>query len=299
MKAVFFILLLTSLLQPFLDKKALAQEPPLFSFGLLADVQYCDCETAGTRHYRQSLRKFKEAIAEYNRHDLAFVVHLGDFIDQHYESFDTLLLLQKGLKAPMYHVLGNHDFSVAEKHIANVPAKMGMKARYYDFSFRNWRFIVLDGNDVSLHATKGTKQYAAAEVRLRELEQKGSLSAKPYNGGLGEKQLQWLQTRLKAAERAHQKVIIFSHYPAFPEDPHNLWNAPKLLQLLDKHEHVVAFFNGHNHAGNYGQRKGVHFLNLEGMVETADSPAFSVIQVHEDRLELKGFGREKDRVLKW
>lgn len=285
-------------LQPLFHRAAL-QEAPQFSFGLLADIQYCDCETEGTRHYRQSPQKWREAIAEYNRHDLAFVGHLGDFIDRHYESFDTLLVLQKALKAPMYHVLGNHDFSVEEKQLSEVPAKMGMKAQYYDFSVHNWRFIVLDGNDVSLHATKGSRQYAAAEAQLQELQQKGSLSAKPYNGGLGEKQLQWLQTRLTAAKRARQKVIIFSHYPAFPDDPHNLWNASRLLQLLDEHPQVVAYFNGHNHAGNYGQRKGVHYLNLEGMVETADSPAFSIIRVHADRLELKGFGREKDRVLRW
>jgi manganese-dependent ADP-ribose/CDP-alcohol diphosphatase len=298
MKLIFLLFLLAGLLQP-LPYSAALQEPPLFSFGLLADVQYCDCETEGTRHYRQSPQKLREAIAEYNRHDLAFVTHLGDFIDRDYESFDTLLVLQKALKAPMYHVLGNHDYSVAEKLIPKVPAKMGMKARYYDFSVRNWRFIVLDGNEVSLHATKGSSQYAAAEARLQELQQQGSLSAKPYNGGLGEKQLQWLQTRLTAAKRAQQKVIIFSHYPAFPDDPHNLWNAPRLLQLLDEHPQVVAYFNGHNHAGNYAQRKGVHYLNLEGIVETADSSAFSIIQVHPDRLELKGFGREQDRVLRW
>jgi manganese-dependent ADP-ribose/CDP-alcohol diphosphatase len=298
MKTLILFILTAGWLQLF-TKEPVREAPPLFSFGLITDVQYCDCETEGTRHYRSSLRKFKEAIEELNQHQLAFVGHIGDFIDRDYASFDTLRVMQKALKAPLFQVLGNHDFSVDEKQLSKVPGRLGMKDRYYDFSVQNWRFIVLDGNDVSLHATKGTRQYAPAAAQLQNLNEQGVVSAKPYNGGLSKKQLQWLEAQLKSAKRAQQKVIIFSHFPAFPDDAHNLWNANEVLQVLDGYDQVVAFFNGHNHAGNYGQRQGVHYLNLKGMVETAESTAFSVISVFPDRLELKGYGREKDRVLRW
>ena len=55
--------------------------------------------------------------------------------------------------------------------------------------------------------------------------------------------------------------------------------------------------NGHNHGGNYAQLGKIHFLTLKGMVDTTTT-AYAVIEVHDDRLELKGFGRQKDRTLR-
>jgi len=57
----------------------------------------------------------------------------------------------------------------------------------------------------------------------------------------------------------------------------------------------VAWFNGHNHAGAFGERHGVPFLTLHGMVETADTTAFATAQVLADRIVLTGHGREPSR----
>lgn len=45
---------------------------PLFSFGLMADCQYADVDPAGSRFYRGSLNKLQEAVAELNKHPLAY-----------------------------------------------------------------------------------------------------------------------------------------------------------------------------------------------------------------------------------
>ena len=82
---------------------------PLFRFGAIADCQYCD-KTSGTRKYSDSPRKLHECVAHYNKLDLTFVVHLGDFIDRDFASFDVVGPIFGQLKAPRYHVLGNHDF---------------------------------------------------------------------------------------------------------------------------------------------------------------------------------------------
>ena len=55
--------------------------------------------------------------------------------------------------------------------------------------------------------------------------------------------------------------------------------------------------NGHNHAGNYGTKNKIHYLTLKGMVDTT-SNAFPVIEVYENRLFLKGIGRQKNREMK-
>jgi len=38
-------------------------QKPLFRFGIIADVQYCPSEPEGTRYYRNSLPKLREALS--------------------------------------------------------------------------------------------------------------------------------------------------------------------------------------------------------------------------------------------
>mgnify|MGYP001954750416 CR=1 FL=1 len=69
------------------------------------------------------------------------------------------------------------------------------------------------------------------------------------------------------------------------------------MEELERAGNVVAYFNGHNHAGNYDYQNGIHYVNLEGMVETADTNSYSIVRVYKDRIEIDGFGRQADQVL--
>ena len=91
-------------------------------------------------------------------------------------------------------------------------------------------------------------------------------------------------------------MILFCHFPVFPKDVHNLWNAKQVLSVLTRHPHVVAYMNGHNHAGGYGKLSGQHYVTFKGMVNTHET-AYSVVHVHRDRLEIKGEGRQQDKTL--
>lgn len=99
------------------------------------------------------------------------------------------------------------------------------------------------------------------------------------------------------AAKTNEKVIVFAHMPVYPENTHNVWNADAVIKELEAAGNVVAYFNGHNHAGNYAMKNGIHYVNLKGMVETADTTSYSIIQVYKDHLDIDGFGREQDRVL--
>ena len=59
---------------------------------------------------------------------------------------------------------------------------------------------------------------------------------------------------------------------------------------------MAAYVNGHNHAGNYGRLVKRHFVTFSGMVDT-EKTAYAVVQVHKDRLEIEGFGRQKSMTL--
>jgi predicted phosphodiesterase len=277
---------------PWLKQKT-KQAKYKFSFGAIADCQYCSGPNRGSRHYSSSAKKLHQCVRELNSHDLKFVIHLGDFIDRDYASFDKVLPIYQSLKMPAYHALGNHDFDVADKWKAKVPERMGMKSKYYDFSIDDWRFIVLDGNDVSFHAyPKDSSEYREAEVYYRE----NKIRSPRWNGAVGEKQLTWMKEVLKGAEKKGEKVVLYCHFPVYPADPHNLWNAKEVISILETFSCVKAYINGHNHKGKYGQKNGIHYLTLKGMVET-ESNAYSIIGIFQDRIKVIGYGRETDRVL--
>ena len=275
--------------------RLVAYQEPEFSFGVIADCQYCNVPVAkdAKRLYPLSRDKLAKCVDHLNRIDLEFVVHLGDFIDRDFESFADVVPVYNRLKADHYHVLGNHDFEVADEAKGKVPIVLGLKDRYYQFRRRGYRFIVLDGNDISLHA------YPAGDPRLDQAKAYHAKLPKgtpTWNGALGQAQLSWLEKNLNEAKRAGEKIILFCHFPIFPKDVHNLWNAKQVLSVLTRHPHVVAYMNGHNHTGAYGKLSGQHYVTFKGMVDTNET-AFSVVHVHRDRLEIKGVGRQQDKKL--
>ena len=276
------------------------EEAPLLSFGLVSDAQYCDKDPAGTRHYRNSLDKLALCVEDLNQSGVDFTIHLGDFIDAHVDCIDQLLPVYAELEAPRYQTLGNHDFDVTHELKDTVSERLGMPSRYYDFTVAGHRFLVLDGNDVSLHGRpEGSEEHQAAQEMLAELKQAGVASAQPYNGAVGYEQLAWLESTLGDARDAGEPAIVFCHFPVYPPTGANLWNDREVIEVLEASETVVAFINGHDHAGGHAVKNGIHYLTVQGMVETADTTAYSVVRVEKDRLVIDGRGRQPDLVLEF
>ncbi|MBM7045316.1 MULTISPECIES: metallophosphoesterase [Rhizobium] len=273
---------------------------PLFRFGVVADPQYADLEPNLTlnRYPSNSLAKLREAIEEFNRHELAFVVTLGDIIDREWKSFDAILPVYETLRHPKHFLLGNHDFAIAPEHLKAVPQRVGMPSAYYDFGHAGYRFIALDGNEISVFAPpEGDPRRDEAKALMKALETSGASNGQRWNAAIGSTQYAWLAARLQEAKTAGEKVIVMNHYPIFPDDSHNALDSDRMLALLAEHDHVVAYLNGHNHAGNFGAVDGTYFVNFKGMVDTEDSNAYAIVSVYEDRLDVAGFGRETNRRL--
>ena len=271
---------------------AVARTP--LRFGVIADCQYADAATKGTRHYRDSVRKLREAVATFNDADLDFAVHLGDFVDRFAESFDAVVPVFERLRMSRFHVLGNHDYQLP---LGELLQTLRMPAPYYHFLRDGWRFVVVDTNDVSLYANPdGSDKHALAREMLDRLTAAGAVNAKPWNGAVGQEQLTWLRRVLAAARSRGEKVVLNAHHPIFPKSSHNAWNDEEVVDLVSSYDNVVAWFNGHNHHGDYGFNAGTHFVTFRAMVEL-DTNAYATVRVLGDRLEIDGFGREPDRVL--
>jgi manganese-dependent ADP-ribose/CDP-alcohol diphosphatase len=284
------------LLSPLL---AIAQD---FSFAVLTDIQYGDQATAGKREYRESLPKLQRAVEALNtRKGLAFAIQLGDLIDSREADLDPILSVYNRIAASRRHVLGNHDFATPREALVR---RLGMPGAYYEFASGGWRFLVLDGMDLSVNPgsrPEGTPQLRRALEMFDGLRAGKQANANDWNGGIGQEQLDWLQDRLLRAARAGERVIVFCHFPVLRESStpaHLLWNHQALVGILEANPAVAAWFNGHDHQGGYAARNGIHYVTFPGMVESGEQTAYTIVNVSADRLELNGSGTHPTRALR-
>lgn len=271
-------------------------QEPILRFGLLSDVQYCDCESTEVRFFSNSLDKLGNAIDDFNTEALSFVISLGDLIDRDFDSYSSVLPIFDSSKAKVYHVLGNHDFEMDHKDRKKVSSELNTGPGYYSFDIENFRFIVVNSNDISTYSIKSKNRKDATRLIDLIVGQGGKYGAE-WNGGLSMKQLAWLDKELTGAKESGKKVIIFSHHPLWPEGRHNILNFKEITDMLLNYDHVIGWFCGHNHSGGYGNLNLIHCVNFKGMVDTPDTNAYSVVEIYENKIWIKGRGRERSQIL--
>lgn len=273
------------------------QGKPLFSFGVFTDAHYCDCDPFETRFYRSSLSKLRQAVKSFKVNRADFMINLGDIIDKDFQSYMPVMHILDSSGMKVYHITGNHDYEVDHKLIKHIPPLEEYKSGYYSFIHQGFRFIFLNGNEISTYSTHNKKIISAAEEMIAKLNKTGEPNGKDRNGGIGADQMVWFEDQLDQASASSEKVFIFCHYPVWPVNEHNLLNYRDVLSILEKHHNILAWFNGHNHSGNYGNFNLIHFVTLRAMVETESSNSYSIVEVYRNKIWIKGEGREKSQIL--
>ncbi|XP_023561187.1 manganese-dependent ADP-ribose/CDP-alcohol diphosphatase isoform X2 [Octodon degus] len=279
----------------------------LFSFGVIADIQYADLEDgynyqgSRRRYYRQSLLHLTGAIEEWNKESSmpCCVLQLGDVIDGYNAQYKTsekslerVMNTFQMLKVPVHHTWGNHEFynfsrdylinsklntKFLEDRIAHHPETVPSENYYaYHFvPFPKFRFILLDSYDLSiLGIDQSSPKYQQCMKILREHNPNKELNSPK------------------------------GHIPIYPEASDTVclaWNYRDALAVIWSHKCVVCFIAGHTHDGGYSEDPfGVHHLDLEGVIEAApDSQAFGTVHVYSDKMMLKGRGRVPDRIMNY
>jgi manganese-dependent ADP-ribose/CDP-alcohol diphosphatase len=276
-------------------------------FGVIADCQYADVgvvDIAPQRKFRKSKEKLKEAVDLFNKQDIEFVIHLGDFIDHDIAGIEKLNEITSKLNKPLFHIFGNHDFyeewpnEKLKNSKEDLLKLLSMPAPYYEKVFGCFRFVFLDSNEVGIIESEvGSKDYEEGMQLLQKLKLAGNINAKSWNGTISNEQLKWLVSRLIEADKLNQKVILLAHHPVYPEHRENMLEYDKILDLFSEHRNVVAYLNGHNHDGNEGIFNNVPCITFKGMVDT-DENSYSVVELTNNELLIKGYGREKSRKFK-
>lgn len=263
-------------------------------FGVVTDTHYADREKSGTRYYRDSIAKMREAVAEFQRADLDFIIELGDMKDTtaRSEPVPTLRFLDdierefSAFRGPRYHVLGNHDMDCLTKEEFLAHTRNAGRARgkaFYSFSEGGVRCIVLDAN-----FNEDRTPYARGNFDWR----------KAY---IPASQIEWLDTEL--TRHADEPTLVFLHQmlDSFSDISKDLCvgNAEAVVEVLERHRQVLAVFQGHHHPGHYSHRRGIHYLTFQGMIEqAAPASAYAIVEVEADgTIRVEGFRSCPDRVM--
>lgn len=214
------------------------------------------------------------------------------------------------------HTYGNHCLynldreQLREKlglHFVQEPC--GDFVGYSHFSHKGIRFVVIDTYDIAIMKRcdqTSKKHKKACEILAANNPNFPENMNSPkgleglqrrfvgFNGGVGEVQLQWIRQVLGEARNAGEKVIILSHQPIHPDSSNPIclvWNYDELLDMFREYSDVVvASFSGHAHKGGYAFDKGIHFRVVEAALENCPEKTYGILDIHSDRLELRGFG---------
>ena len=346
--------------------KSAGEERPLFRFGVIADIQYCDCDDAanfaGTevRKYRGTLPQTRAAVAHWNaltEPRPSFVLNLGDLIDgqnaggygaglnmaepQSEVALGRVTAALSECAAPIYHAVGNHELynfnwrGLIER--LQRPAKQGERRSDWHvtgdssdsdsgdsnnkiiepISWRpsdvpsGWTFIMLNCYQVSIEQDENSEGYKAAMDLFKQhtphiyeaissgkkaidffagCKDESVMRYVPFNGGLGNKQREWLRKELQAAVKRNDRVVLLSHVPLYvgASSPRTvIYDADEVMELIHSEGHgsVVAVIAGHLHRGGYGvDDHGVHHVTLPSPLNFDD--CFGHVNVYDDRLEL-------------
>ena len=82
-----------------------------------------------------------------------------------------------------------------------------------------------------------------------------------------------------------KSTIVFVHQQLDGEGDHYVKNAADVRRILQKHQKVLAVFQGHNHAGHYSYIEGIHYYTLKAMVEGAgeENNSYAIVEIHDDQ----------------
>ena len=248
---------------------------PVVRFGIVTDVHYADKDpdaaplgVVGRRFFRESLRKFDEAVAMFNKRALDFAIELGDYKDDSGGRDPTLAHLERIEKSfarfngPRYHVAGNHDFDCLspEEFFSRIPndGKVSPKG-YYSFVRGGITFIVLNAcYDSSLKPYDRSNPWDDANVPPEELA--------------------WFERELAAA-KGH--VIVFCHQRLedSAEPRHLVRNAAAVRALIERSGKVKGVITGHQHKGAARVLNGIPYYSLRALVCDSGDGANSFAEV--------------------
>lgn len=256
-------------------------------FGIITDIHFStENETAAREATSAELRACMEC---WKGHNVDFLLQLGDLINgsetHKHEELRQVSAIFKPFPATIRHVIGNHCLALPRRELQEA---LGLQSACYSFTSQGFRFMVLDGMDVSVLRTPETE-----EDRQLLAHFQAHPELHDYCGAIGSRQKAWMQKKLEEAEHFGEKVIIICHFPLLAETTDQLhgllWNHQEIAELLVSSPAVKACLSGHYHYGGYAQLNGLHFVVLPAFVNRSKHPRFTcgMVELKDGRMVVR------------
>lgn len=261
--------------------RVLADEAdPVLKIGLITDLHYADKPAAGTRYYRESLRKLEDAALQFEQDKIAFVVELGDLIDAA-KSVETELRYLNTIEREFskickdrHCVLGNHCVETLKKE--EFLGGVGQEKSFYSFDRAGFHFVVLDACFRSDGEPYGRNNSVWTDANVPPAE------------------LEWLAADLKASSNP---VIVFAHQRLDVSNNHGVKNCADVRRVLESAGNVLAVFQGHSHKNDVSDIAGIHYCTLVAMVEGSgtENNGYSTLSLDANgTIVVHGFRKQAD-----
>lgn len=236
---------------------------------------------------------------------------------------DVVDALSEYKRGDILHAYGNHCLYNLDRQalqqklsIPFVKEPCGDLVGYSSYSHKGFHFITIDSYDIAkMQRCENTsqKRKQAEEILQQNNPNYHENENSPeglvgvarrfvaFNGAVGPVQMEWLRTTLENVRQLNEKAVILSHQPILPKSTSPvtlIWNYREVLALIREYgDVVVACLSGHAHKGGYKRdgRSGIHFRVFEAVLENQD-PTYAIIDFHDDRFEIKGFGNCRSAV---
>ena len=261
---------------------------------------------------------------------LKFIAQLGDLMDglnQHKPDDESERVTNMALEelnkvsnnCPSVNLVGNHElYNFNRQQLSKASWLQHGNEEYYMFApAKGWKVIVLDPYQIALigHAQDDPRRLEAMDV-IRKENPNVSLDGAdgpnwfdgidgyqrrfcPYNGGYGQKQLDWFQNQLEIAVANREKVVVLSHVIIHPEACGGgtmAWDYEQALEIMQQHKNnsdgagVVAVLCGHDHKGNYHcDSKGIHHCTFQSPLNKGEEGyAYGIIKMTQEYIEIRG-----------
>lgn len=226
----------------------------IVKFAQVADSHFI----SGDKYRTEVLKSTVESINK--EKGLAFVVFTGDNLDSPKEQYlpEFVQIINK-LDVPYYIVIGNHDVfknnGLSKKHYLEIVKENNCFYKYkkpnYVFKKDGFVFVVVDG----------AKEVIPGSV-----------------GYYKEDTLKWLDKQL--TKHSKEPVVILQHFPLVSTKiipSHEVYKKTKYLDLLDKHDNVVAIVAGHLHINSEMMRNGVYHITTPTLLN--DPNQYKIITI--------------------
>ena len=215
-------------------------------------IQVTDAHVTASNQYSQKV--LKSTVQDINKQQgVSFVVFTGDSIDTAREdNLKVFLKIVNQLNIPYYIALGNHD----------VYKSGGLsKTRYFEL-IRQYKWFFpqrkpnykFSKNKFNFYIVDGAKEIIPGPV-----------------GYYKEDTLKWLDKQL--SKNSKRPAIIFQHYPlVYPENSegrlktHKTYKANEYLEMLNKHDNVLAVISGHFHRNSENMQNGVYHISSPSLL---------------------------------